>query len=120
MRAEKADAAILFPDPFTVRYRDDLQTALARQAIPAIWGSLAWPLRGAVLTFGAGVSDQPRGAAEYMDRILKGASAAELPIQQPSRSELVVDLDAARALGVTVAHSLLVVRADKVVGQERR
>jgi putative tryptophan/tyrosine transport system substrate-binding protein len=116
MKTERVDAAILFPDPFTVRHRESLSAALARHPMPAMWGSLAWPLRGALVTFGADVSDQPRRAAEYVDRILKGVSPGTLPFQQPSRSDLVIDVDVARALGVTPPRSLLV-RADKVIGQ---
>lgn len=66
-----------------------------------------------MLTFSANVADQPRRAAEYMDRILKGAAPGELPFQQPTKSDLIIHAKTARELGVPIPRSLLV-RADRV------
>jgi len=113
MAREKASAVFVFPDPFTVRHRPAVSAALGRYRLPALWGSAAWPLQGAVLTFSANVDDQPRSAAEYMDRILKGAAPGELPFQQPMKSDLIIHAKTARELGVPIPRSLLV-RADRV------
>ena len=85
MAREKVSAVLVFPDPFTIRHRPALSAALGRYRLPALWGAVAWPLQGAVLTSGFNVADQPRRAAEYMDRILKGAAPGELPFQQPTK-----------------------------------
>jgi len=113
MAREKASAVFVFPDPFTVRHRPAVSAALGRYRLPALWGSAAWPLQGAVLTFSANVDDQPRSAAEYMDRILKGAAPGELPFQQPMKSDLIIHAKTARELGVPLPRSLLI-RADRV------
>ena len=113
MAREKASAVLVFPDPFTIRHRPALSAALGRYRLPALWGSVAWPLQGAVLTSGFNVADQPRRAAEYMDRILKGAAPGELPFQQPTKFDLIIHAKTARELGVPIPRSLLV-RADRV------
>jgi len=113
MAREKAGAVFVFPDPFTVRHRPVLSAALGRYRLPAIWGSVANPLQGAVVTFSANVDGQPRSAAEYMDRILKGAAPGELPFQHPTKSDLIIHAKTARELGVPIPRSLLV-RADRV------
>ena len=99
--------------PFTVRHRPALSAALRRYRLPAIWGSVPNPLQGAVVTFSANVDGQPHGAAEYMDRILKGAAPGELPFQQPTKSDLIIHANTARELGVPIPRSLLV-RANRV------
>jgi len=114
MTAERASAVVLLSDPFSVRNRDTLVALLKRFPIPALWGSVDWPLAGAVLTYSANHADQPGHAAEYVDRILKGASPADLPFQQPTKFDLIVDLKAAQALGLTVPQSLLM-QADQVI-----
>jgi putative ABC transport system substrate-binding protein len=113
---QKAGVAIVFTDPFTVEHRGRLTEAMARHPVAVLWGSAAWPLDGAVITFGANVSDQPREAADYVDRILKGAAPAELPFQQPTRFDLILDARAAQALGLRFSQALLL-RADTVVGR---
>jgi putative ABC transport system substrate-binding protein len=113
MTREKAGAVLVFPDPFTVRHRAALSAALGRYRLPALWGSVAWPLQGAVLTFSAKVTAQPRLAAEYMDRILKGAAPGELPFQQPTKSDLIIHAKTAGELGVRIPRSLLL-SADRI------
>ena len=113
MAREKVSAVLVFPDPFTIRHHTAVSAALGRYRLPALWGSAAWPLQGAVLTFGPNVADQPRSAAEYMDRILKGAAPGELPFQQPTKSDLIIHAKTAREFGVPIPRSLLI-RADRV------
>jgi putative ABC transport system substrate-binding protein len=116
MTRQGAGAVIIFADPFSVAHRDTLSALLGRFPIPALWGTATWPLQGAVIMAGPNVADQPRRAAEYVDRILKGASVASLPFQQPTKMDLVVDLEVARSLGLAVPPSLVLL-ADRVVGR---
>jgi len=116
MAREKVSAVLVFPDPFTVRHSSALSAALGRYRLPALWGSAVWPLQGAVVSSGFNVEDQPRRAAEYMDRILKGAAPGELPFQQPTKFNLVIHAKTARELGVPIPRSLLL-RADRIEEQ---
>jgi putative ABC transport system substrate-binding protein len=115
MVAQQAAMVIVFTDPFTIAHRGTLSDSLARHPLPAMWGSAAWPLQGALATYGADVSDHPRRAAEYMHRLLEGAVAGDLPFQQPTRFNLALDLRVARSMGISVPKRLLL-RADSVVG----
>lgn len=114
MTAERASAVLIFSDPFTVRNRETLATLLARFALPAMWGTAVWPLPGALITFGPNVTDHPRHVAEYMDKILKGTPPANLPFQQPTRFDLIVNAKIAKTLGLTLPPSVLL-RADRVI-----
>lgn len=116
MTQEQVSAIVIFSDPFTVRNRKTLTALLNRFPIPAMWGTAVWPLSGALITFGPNVADHPQRVAEYMDKILKGSSPADLPFQQPTRFDLIVNIKIAKALGLTLPPSLLL-RADKIVDE---
>jgi putative ABC transport system substrate-binding protein len=113
MAREKVSAVLVFTDPFTIRHSSALSALLSRYRLPALWGSVVWPLRGAVISSGFNVDDQPRRAAEYMDRILKGAVPGELPFQQPTKFDMVIHGKTAREFGLPIPRSLLL-RADRV------
>ena len=86
----------------------------ARQhGLPAVVGG-DWGFEGAVLVYGPRTRHIPPRAAEYIDRILRGAKPGDLPIEQPTAYDLIVDLRAAKRLGLTIAPSLLL-RADRVI-----
>jgi putative ABC transport system substrate-binding protein len=85
-----------------------------RRRLPTISGPREFVVDGGLLAYGANYPDLFRRAASYVDKILKGANPADLPVEQPTRFELIVNLRAARALGLTIPPSLLV-RADEVI-----
>ena len=116
MTQAQVSAVVIFSDPFTVRNRETLTALLNRFPIPAMWGTAVWPLSGALITFGPNATDHPQRVAEYMDKILKGSSPANLPFQQPTRFDLIVNVKIAKAFGLTLPPSLLL-RADQIVDQ---
>ena len=74
------------------RYRDLIITLAARYRLPAVYGSLVWSKAGGLIAYGADPIDQYRRAAGYVDRILKGAKPADLPVQAPTRYDLAINL----------------------------
>jgi putative ABC transport system substrate-binding protein len=105
---------LVLPDNFINAHRE-LIVALAEQhRLPAIYPSRFFVTAGGLLSYGVDVLDMYRGAATYVDRILKGAKPGDLPVQQPTRFELAVNLKTAKALGLVVPPSLLA-RADEVI-----
>ena len=85
-----------------------------RNHLPLAGGWGAWARAGGLLSYGPDVSDMMRRVTAYVDKILKGAKPADLPVQQPTKFELVINVKAAKALGITVPASLLA-RADEVI-----
>jgi putative ABC transport system substrate-binding protein len=95
-----------------MQQRDLVVTLATQYRLPAVYQSLTFP--GALLAYGANPIDQYRSAAGYVDRILKGEKAADLPVQAPTKYELIVNLKTAKALGLTIPQSVLA-RADEVI-----
>jgi putative ABC transport system substrate-binding protein len=85
-----------------------------KNRLPLAGGWGAWARAGGLLSYGPNVDDMCRRAVGYMDKILKGAKPADLPIQQPTRFELVINAKAAKAIGIDVPPTLLA-RADEVI-----
>jgi putative ABC transport system substrate-binding protein len=86
----------------------------AKHKLPTVYSNRAWPEIGGLISYGADFFEQYRGAAGYIDRILKGEKPADMPVQAPVKYELVINLKTARALGLTVPQTLLA-RADEVI-----
>ncbi len=113
--AKARDGAILaFADAFTLSYADRFAEFALRQRIPAIAGWAAFARRGNLMTYGPVIDDSYRRMAAYVDRLHKGAKPADLPIEFPTKVELVVNVVAAKAIGITIPPSVLA-RADEVI-----
>lgn len=97
-----------------ILHRKRIITLAARHKLPAIYFDRAFVTDGGLISYGANLRDQYRRAADYVDRILKGEKLADLPVQAPTKYEMVINLKTAKALGLTIPPSVLA-RADEVI-----
>jgi putative tryptophan/tyrosine transport system substrate-binding protein len=114
LAGERGDGLIVPPDPVTNTHRKMIVELAARHRVPAIYGLRSATAEGGLMSYGVDLSDLFRKAAVYADRILKGEKPADLPVQQPTRFELVINLKTAKALDLAVPNTLLVA-ADEVI-----
>jgi len=105
---------IVLPDPTTNSHRTLIVELAARHRLPTIHALRAAPVGGGLMSYGVDLPDLFRQAAGYVDRILKGERPADLPVQQATKFELVINLRTAKALGLTIPPALLL-RADHVI-----
>jgi putative ABC transport system substrate-binding protein len=105
---------VVMPDSFTDAYRAEIISLAARYALPAVYPFRYWAEDGGLLSYGVDQVDNFRRAALYADRILKGEKSADLPVQAPSKFQLVVNLKTAKALGLTISRDFLLV-VDEVI-----
>ena len=113
-RKQRPDAMITVEDPLTFNYRKRIADFVTGQQLPSLSGLKEFVAVGGLISYGANLADLFRRAAGYVDKILKGAKPADLPVQQPTKIDLVINLTTAKALGLEVPPSLLA-SADEVI-----
>ena len=113
-RREPQGGLVVLPDTFVRVHRAPIIILAARHKVPAVYSESFWPREGGLLSYGVDRVDIFRRSASYLDRLLRGAKPSELPVQIPTRFELVINLKTAKALGLTVPNTILV-SADEVI-----
>jgi ABC-type uncharacterized transport system substrate-binding protein len=115
MRRVEADALLVLPDPLLLDpHRHNIAALALQHRLPAMYGWRHFVEAGGLMSYGPRLPDMYRRAAYYVDRILKGAKPADLPVEQPTQFELVINLKTAQALGLTMPPALLLL-ADEVI-----
>jgi putative tryptophan/tyrosine transport system substrate-binding protein len=114
VKRDSPDALITVEDPLTIDYRKQIIDTLKDLRLPAIHGVREFVGVGGLMSYGASIADLVRRSAGYVDKILRGAKPGDLPVQQPTKFELLINLKTAKALGLTIPPSLLA-RADEVI-----
>jgi putative ABC transport system substrate-binding protein len=114
MRREQTDALVLVADPLLFSEKLPIIQLAARHRVPAVYEMRLFPEGGGLLSYGPLAQERFQRMAVYVDRILRGAHPRELPIEQPTKFELVINLKTAKTLGLTIPPSLLL-RADQVI-----
>jgi putative ABC transport system substrate-binding protein len=114
-RVAGADALVLFPDPITLASRERIAAFALQHKMPLVSGWDNYALAGGLVTYGPNLIEAWRRTAFYVDRILKGAKPSDLPIEQPTIFELVVNRKTATALGIDIPQSILLLQANRVI-----
>jgi putative ABC transport system substrate-binding protein len=109
-----AEAVLIFPSPMLFNVRRRIVELATKRRLPSMANSREFPELGGLLSYGANLIDLNRRAATYVDKILKGTKPSELPVEQPTKFELVINLKTAKAFGLAVPEALLV-RADEAI-----
>ena len=112
--AQRSQAVVVVADPMFLNERARLHAAMQVARLPVAYSPRQHVVEGGLLSYSADLAAMLRYAAKYAHRILKGARPADLPVEQPTKFDLVINLKTARSLGLTIAKSLLV-RADEVI-----
>lgn len=110
----RAGALFVLPDPMLASQRKKIFELVGQYRLPAVYVESHWVPAGGLISYAPDMNNQYRRAAVYVDRILKGAKPEDIPVEQPTKVELLINLKAAKALGLTIPPSLLV-RAHKVI-----
>ena len=114
MKRQQPDALFSIGDPLISDFRKQIVDFASTQRLPAMYPLKEYTEAGGLMSYGASISDLVRRAAGYVDKILKGAKPGDLPVEQPTRFELVINLKTAKALGLTIPPSVLGL-ADEVI-----
>jgi len=110
----RSDVVLVVSSPMLYGQRSTIIESMAKLRLPAVYDNRTWVEAGGLLSYGTSWPDLIRRSAYYVDRIIKGAKPADLPVEQPTKFELVINLKTAKALGITIPQSLLL-RADEVI-----
>ena len=110
----RADALYVSGDPIMVTNRIRINTLVLGARLPTIYNSREFVEAGGLMSYGPNFPDLYRRAAEYVDKILRGAKPADMPVEQPTKFDLVINLTTAKALGLAIPESFLL-RADEVI-----
>jgi ABC-type uncharacterized transport system substrate-binding protein len=110
----RADAVLPLGDSVVVFHRERIVNFATKNRLPSMHGDRAWVEAGGLMSYGPDILDNFRRAATYVDKILKGTKPADLPVEQPRTFELVINLQTAKQIGLTIPPNVLV-RADKVI-----
>ena len=111
---ERADALFVLPDPLTLLERGRIADLAAKHRLPAMYGFKEFVTAGGLMSYGTMQTDLYRRAAAHVDKVLRGKNPADLPVEQATLFELVINLKTAKALGLTIPQSILQ-RADQVI-----
>jgi ABC-type uncharacterized transport system substrate-binding protein len=114
MTKERVGALLVASGPFETVHRRRIVDLAASRRLPAMYGARWFVDDGGLMSYGVSLLDNFRRAATFVDKILKGVKPADLPVEQPTRFELVINLKTAKALGLTIPQTLLL-RADQVI-----
>jgi putative ABC transport system substrate-binding protein len=111
---EHADAVLTLTSPFLLSERAQLAELAARNRLPVMYHQSQYVQAGGLMSYGVNLLDLDRRAAKYVDKILKGAKPADLPVEQPKKFEFIINLKAAKQIGLTIPPNVLA-RADRVI-----
>ena len=114
IRQQKADALIMFNEALFVQQRSQIAEFTAKHRLPAVAQDRMFSEAGILMSYGSSLADQIRRAATYVDKIFKGARPGDLPVEQPTKFELIINRKTAKALGLTIPQSLLI-SAERVI-----
>jgi putative tryptophan/tyrosine transport system substrate-binding protein len=110
----RADAVLMLPSSILNSHRTQVAELAVKSRLPAIYWQSEWVENGGLMSYGVSITDLFRRAATYVDKILKGTKPADLPVEQPTKFEFIINLKAAKQIGLTIPPNVLV-RADKVI-----
>jgi len=111
---DKADALLVFPEGVTMTHRQQLAEFATKQRLPSVFGWREYAEAGGLMSYGPNRVETAKRLAVYVDKILKGRKPADLPVEQPTKFELVINMKTAKALGLTIPQTLLL-RADQII-----
>jgi len=114
MRKERANGLFVVTDPVTLANRNEIVKLAASERIPAVYEFGEFARAGGLIAYAPSVTEQFRRAAIYVDKVLRGAKVGDLPVEQPTKFELVINVTAAKALGIAVPKDMML-RADEVI-----
>jgi putative ABC transport system substrate-binding protein len=114
MKRERVDSFLCLSSPLFFSQRAPLAQLAIKHRLPGMFGDVEYVEAGGLMGYRADTNDQVRRSAFYIDRILKGARPADLPVEQPTKFTLAINLRTAKAIGLTISESFLL-RADKVI-----